>query len=809
MNPSEKQEKLESLNQRFGGTQPLVGLYGKYRAATSPRKKQGTIADFLEEQGIEFASDEFDNLSEEIEEIFQGRDSPFRGQSATPGPVEPMKETQTTELLKNYVKRLKQFKVTYSGEPITARDLIEVPLTELNARTISKYRGQERAKRSDLNRTIGDGNLKLLDPALHSKLLQFSRSVILKINPKKSRKIKVINFTSPLSDEFKLGLSKEERKRIYKEFEQVNKDYEKLIKFLNKPEYKKYKGVEKMKDYVEKANFMVDDKEFSPKLIPIYDAAGAASAMFDTLISKLGFMNAFQTIAEAAETTEGTDVSTEEDLETEFTEYEKKMRAATEKVTLDPLAVLHVNQNLNGLAVKTDFLGNTREEALSYLREEFIKPMFDEIKGNEVEFQFKQDVEEIIDDLFENLEELEDYAGFDVTSEEYPYVSQKDNAQFYLPNFLANHSSFGNLYSVKQNKDSIKLFLDAVVEYYFEDSPTRAATMESPGFPTYVPSPEDKTSKPIRVSTRTQVDRDYYSLNLPVKPRKTGKKFAKELSELLEKTFVKASELCEELDYLTFYRNHPFLTAIKSENSLRGSFESKTNKGLSSITSTQIKAITDFFKKFKEPGEVRDFDELAKSARRASKALSSFFGKGRRGPEQKQVLKELAAFIGYQMNLQGLDEKSNLGFSEFDKSPVQLYKDLKINEPKDIEYFYNMILIISSNPERFEENVQGLIQLGRQFNIISERKYLQVRKSLLEAHDNLRLLKGEKVYYGLLSYESIDDIIKMQDYLQQSNLDLTALEIENIVKAIDSFKSIGLDYGVSSESVYLIKAHFR
>ena len=161
------------------------------------------------------------------------------------------------------------------------------------------------------------------------------------------------------------------------------------------------------------------------------------------------------------------------------------------------------------------------------------------------------------------------------------------------------------------------------------------------------------------------------------------------------------------------------------------------------------------------------------------------------------------------MNLQGLGEKTNLGFSEFDKSPVQLYKDLKINEPKDIEYFYNMILIISSNPERFEENVQSLIQLGRQFNIISERKYLQVRKSLLEAHDNLRLLKGEKVYYGLLSYESIDDIIKMQDYLQQSNLDLTALEIENIVKAIDSFKSIGLDYGVSSESVYLIKAHFR
>ena len=105
--------------------------------------------------------------------------------------------------------------------------------------------------------------------------------------------------------------------------------------------------------------------------------------------------------------------------------------------------------------------------------------------------------------------------------------------------------------------------------------------------------------------------------------------------------------------------------------------------------------------------------------------------------------------------------------------------------------------------------MEGRLSLGRDFKILSERAYVQVRKALLEAHDNLRLLKGEQVHYGLLSYENVEDIIKMQNYLQQSNLDLTALEIENIVKAIDSFKSIGLEYGLSSDSVYLIKANFR
>ena len=836
MNASEKQKTLEELNERFGGSQPLLGLYGKYRAEPNARKKEGLIADFLEDQGIAFLSDESEELTSQIQSLFTGRDSPFRGQSSTPGPVEPMEETQITELLKGYVKRLKQFKVTYSGEPITARDLIETPLNELNRRTVSKYRGQEKAKRSDLNRTIQDGNLELIKPALYQKLLNFSRSIILKINPKPSRKVKIINFASPLQDEFKLGLSREDRDRIYKEFEQVNKDYQELIKLFKKPQFSKLDIVQKVKgkditqrvrgeerkvegNLVEKANFMISDDEFSPKEVSIYDAAGAAAAMFDTLISKLGFMNAFQTMAETTGSenqvvTTRFDASvSEESIEDELIEFEDKFKTAMEKVILDPLAVLHVNQNLNGLAVKSDALGTTREDALNYLREIFIEPMFDEIQGNEVAVKFEQDVEEIIDDLFENLEELEDYASFKVDLDSEGMISQKQGADYYLPNFLAQHSSFSGIYrSVEQNEDEIKVFLDTIVDFYFgEDKPVRAATMAGADFPkTPLGNAQSQTSGQMDVAARRATDRNYYSLNLPVKKKRaTAKKFEEKLSELLEKTFIKAAQLCEELDYLVFYRNHPFVSAIESSSSLRGSFETKVNRGLSSITSTQIKSITSFFNQFKNPGEVRDFDKLARQARQASRALASFFGKARRGPEQKQVLKEMAAFIGYQMDLQGLDKKTSLGFREFEKSPIELYKDLKINEPRDIEYFNAMILILAANPERFEENVQGLLSLGRDFNILSDKAYVRVSKALLEAHDNLRLLKGEQVYYGLLSYENVEDIIKMQNYLEQKNLDLTALEIENIVKAIDSFKSIGLEYGVSSDSVYLIKANFR
>ena len=43
----------------------------------------------------------------------------------------------------------------------------------------------------------------------------------------------------------------------------------------------------------------------------------------------------------------------------------------------------------------------------------------------------------------------------------------------------------------------------------------------------------------------------------------------------------------------------------------------------------------------------------------------------------------------------------------------------------------------------------------------------------------------------------------------EENIDLTNYEVENVIKAIDSHESIAKEYGISSEQVYSIKAHFR
>lgn len=80
---------------------------------------------------------------------------------------------------------------------------------------------------------------------------------------------------------------------------------------------------------------------------------------------------------------------------------------------------------------------------------------------------------------------------------------------------------------------------------------------------------------------------------------------------------------------------------------------------------------------------------------------------------------------------------------------------------------------------------------------------------LLKAHDAVREQLGKDVIYGfvpLTEYGIEKMVTKMQ---VDEDIDLSNLEVENIVKAVDSHENISKEYGISSEQVYMIKANFR
>jgi hypothetical protein len=128
----------------------------------------------------------------------------------------------------------------------------------------------------------------------------------------------------------------------------------------------------------------------------------------------------------------------------------------------------------------------------------------------------------------------------------------------------------------------------------------------------------------------------------------------------------------------------------------------------------------------------------------------------------------------------------------------------------------------------FKQVVYFLIERIDEFNasnmsseakVVKDIKKLQdwfgdIRKSeeqmLLQAHDHIRVLKGQEIHFDVLDYNDIDDmeyfITKMN---KERKIDLSSMEVYNIVKELDSFQNISNEYGISTEDVYLIKANFR
>ena len=84
-----------------------------------------------------------------------------------------------------------------------------------------------------------------------------------------------------------------------------------------------------------------------------------------------------------------------------------------------------------------------------------------------------------------------------------------------------------------------------------------------------------------------------------------------------------------------------------------------------------------------------------------------------------------------------------------------------------------------------------------------------VMKSLLKAHDVLRIMKNENIVVAyrprnIIHYDEV--IVKMY---HEQNIDLSHSEVEKIVNEVDSFSSIAKAMGISEEVVYQVKAQFR
>lgn len=95
------------------------------------------------------------------------------------------------------------------------------------------------------------------------------------------------------------------------------------------------------------------------------------------------------------------------------------------------------------------------------------------------------------------------------------------------------------------------------------------------------------------------------------------------------------------------------------------------------------------------------------------------------------------------------------------------------------------------------------------------RESMQIIKSdleldLLQTHDSIRKMIGKPVYYNTSKLDNFEHVNTAMSMLKKEyNLDVSAVEVENIVNDFGAMEDIATKHGVSPESVYFLKGNFR
>ena len=108
------------------------------------------------------------------------------------------------------------------------------------------------------------------------------------------------------------------------------------------------------------------------------------------------------------------------------------------------------------------------------------------------------------------------------------------------------------------------------------------------------------------------------------------------------------------------------------------------------------------------------------------------------------------------------------------------------------------------------KNVMEKLQATSKSSKHPERNIKKAEKTLLLAHDAIRKMNNKPIYESYLDLEDIEhmDII-VTKIEKEHKMDITAIEIDSIVKSVSSYESLAKNFGVNEDVIYTVKAMFR
>ena len=301
-----------------------------------------------------------------------------------------------------------------------------------------------------------------------------------------------------------------------------------------------------------------------------------------------------------------------------------------------------------------------------------------------------------------------------------------------------------------------------------------------------------------------------------------GKKAEKRIEEDLKETMTPFLTAISEYYYKPFFRNRDIGTKPKylSNNTGRGivllANELKVDTILGSsykklLRGTQsqrrqlrpklFKDILAFLQLTRNPSNLQQLIDMGESA---VQGLNKIFPKTEER-NRNHIAKIISSLADKMKTKDTVDRKTIKGKTIKQRA---LEYDKQVSQGLEMPLFA-LPYWITVNKRSFNNKTheKAFSQLENFFN--RGQNVPLVLTKMLMAHDEIRKMLGKDVVYGFynLEYNDIDEfILKIHD---ENKLDLSHMEVTEIVKSYDSHENISKEYGISSDEVYLIKANFR
>lgn len=240
-------------------------------------------------------------------------------------------------------------------------------------------------------------------------------------------------------------------------------------------------------------------------------------------------------------------------------------------------------------------------------------------------------------------------------------------------------------------------------------------------------------------------------------------------------------------------------------NTVLGSaMETLAREGRTMIKADILSRLNEFLETLAKP-KINVNIRLIKSAEAASEALSEIFG------NDEDNYNYFSAVVVHYAQLTGdFDDVNNerIGRKSIRERAKQFEEEYTGGKaftifalPQYLEQHQSILTRKDSIKKEYRKLIALLNEVEDDIPVILKR--------LIEAHDAIRKQLGKEVSYGFMpmTFDSYDMVISKME--KEQNIDLSHLEVENIVKAVDSHSNISKEYGITEDQVYLIKSSFR